>query len=91
MSDSLSNIGGIRSTTRQFVDHIGIQITGKKQLKGEKSGFQFPGRKHNLRVGDTAYLVCKQLALVSSILKLEHRRFLISLAFCCLSFCPSCY
>ena len=42
-SKSLSKIGRITSTTRQFVNHMGFQITGEGRPKGGKSGF-FPGR-----------------------------------------------
>ena len=87
MSISLSKIGGITSTSRQFVDHIGCQITREWRLKGGKGGYRFPGAKHNLYVGDAARLVCKHLTLISSILKHEHWRFLVSLVIGCPSFC----
>ena len=68
MSNSSSSIVGITSKIRQFVDNIGFHITGDWRLKGG-SVFQFPGRKLNLFVGDAAHLVCKQLTLISWILK----------------------
>ena len=55
-------------TTRQLVDHIGFQIIKERRLKGGK----FPVREHNLCIGDAANLVCKELTLISSILKHEH-------------------
>ena len=55
---------------KKLVDHIGFQFTGEGRLKGGKSVFQFPGRKHNSSVGDAAHFVFKQLTLIFSILSM---------------------
>ena len=72
----------------EFVQHkwnyirIGFQSKGEWRLKRERSGFQFPGRKHNLCVNDAARLVCKQIFLtwVSPLACHRLPRFLSELA-----------
>ena len=55
--------------------------------QGRERRLPISGAKHNLYVGDAARLVCKQLTLISSILKHEHWGFLVSLVIGCPSFC----